>query len=54
MKGFNSSFLITLIMSIAIILTAKVQLHSEQIATFEHAVLNRNVIQQEHLWKVAR
>jgi hypothetical protein len=46
MKGFNSCFLITLIMAIAIILVAKVQIQSEQIATFNSTVLDRIYIQQ--------
>ncbi len=46
MKGFNSCFLITLIMSMAIILIAKIQIQSEQIATFSSAVLDGAYIQK--------
>jgi hypothetical protein len=46
MNGFNSCFLTTLIMAIAIVLTAKIQIQSEQIATFNSTVLDRAYIQQ--------
>jgi hypothetical protein len=46
MNGFNSCFLITLIMAIAIVLAAKIQLQSEQIATFNSNGWDRAYIQQ--------
>jgi hypothetical protein len=46
MKGFNSSFLITLIMTTAIVLIAKMTIQSEQIASFDSVVLNGNSIYQ--------
>jgi UTP:GlnB (protein PII) uridylyltransferase len=46
MNGLNSCFLITLIMAIAIVLAAKVQIQSEQIATFDSTVLDKVYIQK--------
>lgn len=46
MNGFDSCFLITLIMAIAIVLAAKVQIQSEQTANFNSTVLDGAYIQK--------
>jgi hypothetical protein len=46
MNRFNSCFIITLLMAIAIVFTAKIQIQSEQIANFNSTVLDGAYIQK--------